>query len=149
MQTADARLNQGEMDGECLLRSDQHQPLVVCHRGQTQLFVFLEQGGETASSRLRLPQNNHLRQEDRCSVFCYPFFFFPLDSCGIYRISFFFSSAMHLVCQDLSLSGCSPPPTPFVTCIHGTDPHWSFQTNLMGFLQQGEKLRGFFPHFVW
>lgn len=134
--------------GECLLRSDRHQPLLVCHRGQTRLFVFLEQGGETASSRLRSPQNNHLRQEDRCSVFCYPFFFFSprlLWDLPYFFLLFFFPSAMHLVCQDLSLSGCSPPPTPFVTCIHGTDPHWSFQTNLMGFLQQGEKLRGFFP----
>lgn len=63
---------------------------------------------------------------------------------------FFPPSEFHLLCQDLSLAVALTPPTlpPFTTCIHRTDPLGAFQMNLMGFLQCGEKLRGFLQ-FVW
>lgn len=67
------------------------------------------------------------------------FFFWLFNSCGIFP-------EMHLLCQDLSLAVALLPP--FTTCIHRTDPHRAFQMNLMGFLQRGEKLRGFLQ-FVW
>lgn len=60
------------------------------------------------------------------------FFFFSLCFSTLAGFSLFFP---HL-CQDLSLA-VAP------SCIHRTDPLWAFQTNLMGFLQHGEKLRGF------
>lgn len=63
-------------------------------------------------------------------------------SCGIFSLSSFFF--FHLLCQDLSLAAAPPPlRLPLTTCIHRTDPPRAFQTNLMGFLQRGEKLRGF------
>lgn len=134
--------------GECLLRSDRHQPLLVCHRGQTRLFVFLEQGGETASSRLRSPQNNHLRQEDRCSVFCYPFFFlFPSTPVGFtvfLSFFFFFLQRCTLSARICPLAVAHPPHS--FRDMHSRD--WStliLSDEFNGFSATGRKAEGLFP----
>lgn len=77
-------------------------------------------------------------------------FFFLCFSALVGFSLFFPPSEFHLLCQDLSLAVALTPPTlpPFTTCIHRTDPLGAFQMNLMGFLQCGEKLRGFLQ-FVW
>lgn len=70
-------------------------------------------------------------------------------SCGIFSLSsFFFPTFSARIClwlQHLLPSASPPPPLrlPLTTCIHRTDPPRAFQMNLMGFLQRGEKLRGF------
>lgn len=129
---------EGEMDGECLLASDatpavpppppgSHPPVSLWH-------VALASLHNDEAALLLSPRI--ITCDRRTDAQFSGFFLWDFLS-----LFFFFS---HLLCQDLSLAAAPPPlRLPLTTCIHRTDPPRAFQMNLMGFLQRGEKLRGF------
>lgn len=151
MQTTDARLNKGEMDGECLLVSDATPavpPLPL--RSNTPVFLFFwhvtVDSLHNDEAALLLSPRIITCDKKTDAQFCGVFLL--LNSGGIYSFFFFFFlSQRHTFSARICLWLLLSPP-PFTTCIHRTDPHRAFQTNLMGFLQRGEKLRGFLQ-FVW
>lgn len=133
------------MDGECLLASDatpavpppppgSHPPVSLWHVALASLHndeaALLLSPRIITCDRRTDAQFSGFFLWDFLSLF---FFFFPT-----------FSARICLWLQHL-LPSASPPPLrlPLTTCIHRTDPPRAFQMNLMGFLQRGEKLRGF------
>lgn len=131
MQTADAGLNKGEMVGESVYWSlMRRHPFLLCRRGQIHPFFWHATLASLHNDEPALLLSPRIitcdRRTDAQGFFC-------LTLVGF---SFSFSFFCNRLCQDLSLA-VAP------SCIHRTDPLRAFQTTLMGFLQHGEKLRGF------